>query len=370
MNEKRPLRIVWLADAGHVDVQRWYKALEKAGAELHLLSFRSGGSKLPQALPIPIPPRLQKLQYLAALPYVRRQIQEIKPDMVIAYYITGYGTLAALAGYRPLVLSTAGSDILVSPQNPIMRRVIQFNLSRADMTTALAPHMADAIHQLGVAEDRIAIIPLGIPVEEFAKTRCAPPVLGEPIRIVCTRSLQARYNNDRLIRVIHTLRQRGFEAHLTIAGDGPERANLMALAQQLDVQQYVSFLGFVPNDQLPTILAQHNLYISLIPSDGVSSSLIEAMSVGLMPIVPDNAANRYWIEHRKTGLLLDNIEPATVAEAAVEAITNLALRQRAWHDNLITARNRGDLYRNSESYVDCLRQLIHREPIRHASATT
>jgi glycosyltransferase involved in cell wall biosynthesis len=354
---KPVLRLALLADAAHVNIQRWCEGLSRAGADIHVLSFRGCVSKVKQTCRLSIPQLPGKLHYIAAVPCVRRLISIIQPHVVVAYYVTGYGTLGALVGHHPLVQVTSGSDVLLAPHGPLMGCLVRFNLSRADLVTAWAPHMAEAARRLGVAEERILILPRGIPLHRFANKRCLLPSNNGCVRIISTRSLKADYNVDLLLKAMHLLHESGMTFSLTIAGDGPERKKLVALAQKLGLSHRVRFVGFIPNDQLSALLAEHDLYVSLVNSDGVAASLLEAMAVGLCPLVPDHLANRYWIEPGENGLLLNDFSPVAVAQAIRKAITDLPLRQRAWQQNLEIIRNRADLYHNSEIFVEHFRQL-------------
>lgn len=356
MKEPR-LKLALLADGAHVNCQQWCEGLSWAGAEIHLLSFRVGSTNVEKTYQLPIPRLPGRLHYIAAAPYVRRLIGRIRPDVVIAYYVTGYGTLGALAGCRPLVQVTSGSDVLLSPLNPIMGRLVRFNLSRADLVTAWAPHMARAARELNVSEERIMVLPRGIPVDRFASSRRPSPTEGDALRIISTRSLKADYKTDLLLRAMSILRQRGMDFKLTLAGDGPQRQELLIQAQRLGIADRVHFAGFVANGELPDLLAQHDLYISVIGSDGVSASLLEAMAVGLLPIVPNNSANDYWIEHENNGLLLDDLTPASVAGAFERAFSDPDLRQGARLKNSEIIQRRADLFRNSEIYVEQFRRL-------------
>jgi glycosyltransferase involved in cell wall biosynthesis len=351
------LRIALLADAAHVNTQRWCEGLSRAGAEIHLLSFSACSPKGVQNLHLPIPKLLGKVHYFVAVPYVRQLIHRIQPDVLLAYSVTGYGTLGALSASRPLVQVTAGSDVLLAPRNPLMQRLVRYNLSRADLVTAWAPHMADAASWLGVDDERMLVLPRGIPVREFAGVRCSRPVRNDVGRIISTRTLKPDYNVELLLRMMSILETNGIAFSLTLAGDGPDRKKLVALTRELGLENRVRFPGFVPNDQLPRLLAEHNLYLSLVDSDGVSASLLEAMVVGLLPIVPNHAANRPWIQSGQNGVLLDDLSPANVANAIAMAISNLPLRRKAWQQNAEIVRNHADLYYNAELFVERFRQL-------------
>jgi glycosyltransferase involved in cell wall biosynthesis len=354
---KSTLRLVLLADISHVNCQRWCEGLEQAGAEIHIVSFQTKGSHGKHVYQLPGSPLPGKLHYIAAVPYVRRLINTIKPHIVAAYYVTGYGTIGALTGYHPLVQVTSGSDVLLAPQHPVMKRVVRFNLSQADLVTAWAPHMAEAIHKLGVPNERILVLPRGIPAERFANVRCSPPSSDDYVSIISTRSLRRCYKLDLLLRATRVLKDAGVPFRLTLAGDGPQREELVALSRELQLEQQVRFAGFVSNDQLPGLLAQHNLYVSPVDSDGVSASLLEAMAVGLLPLVPDNPANRFWINTGENGILLNQLLPVAVADAVAKAISNIPMRQGAWERNLELIRSDADLYKNSKVFVEQFRRL-------------
>lgn len=217
--------------------------------------------------------------------------------------------------------------------------------------------MADAVRTLGVPSTRLFVLPRGIPYRQFAQHRAPAPNRENSIAIISTRSLGPSYNIDRLLRAGAILSQQGVDFSLTVAGDGPCRAELVGLARELGINDKISFTGFVSNDQLGRLLAQHNFYISLIAYDGVSASLLEAMSVGLLPIVPDHQANRLWIKDGENGSLLTDLSPEGIAGAIGQALANLALRQSAWKRNSHVVQERADLAVNSKLYVEEFRRL-------------
>jgi len=354
---KKSLRIALLADAGHVNCQRWCEGLTNAGAEIHVLSFRSLPLDCVNSYQLPIYPFHRKLRYVTTVPHVRRLLAKIKPDVLLAYYVTGYGTLAALTNFRPLVQVTSGSDVLIAPRNAIMKLLLRHTLAKADLVTAWAPHMANATQELGVATERMLVLPRGIPFAQFASERSPEPMEGEPVSLISTRSLRIPYKIDLLLRAIAILKQRKVEFRLTIAGDGPEQGSLLGLAKQLGVSDNVRFVGFVPNADLPRLLAQHRIYISLIDSDGVSASLLEAMTAGLLPIVPNHPANTQWISDGDNGILLRHLSLDNIVDAIQRGIEDVTLRRRAWSKNLHSVRMRGDLFNNAQIFFKALGDL-------------
>jgi glycosyltransferase involved in cell wall biosynthesis len=352
------LRVALLADAGHVNTQRWCEGLTRAGADIHVLSFRDGESKGWKVYPLPVLSLRGKLQYVASLPHVRRLIRRIKPQVLVSYYVTGYGTLGSLTGFHPIIQVTSGSDLLVAVRNPVMRQIVRHNLSRADLVTAWAPHMAEAALENGAVAEKLMVLPRGIPLQGFAAQRREKPTSNGIVRIISTRSLRSDYNLNLLLEAMHLLSKRGLQFTLTLAGDGPQRQELVSQTERLGLSDHVSFVGFVDNDALPSVLAQHDIYVALIPTDGVSASLLEAMAVGLFPIVPDHPANRLWVQHEGNGSLLDRLSASSVAKAIEQAASDVSLRERAWRMNAEIVQEQADLDRNCEQYVLRFRQLL------------
>ena len=80
--------------------------------------------------------------------------------------------------------------------------------------------------------------------------------------------------------------------------------NLKDLAKKLNIENKVNFTGRIPNTELPKLLQESNIYISMPITEGVSASLFEAMAANCYPIVTDIAGNQSWIKHRENGQLI------------------------------------------------------------------
>jgi glycosyltransferase involved in cell wall biosynthesis len=82
------------------------------------------------------------------------------------------------------------------------------------------------------------------------------------------------------------------------------------------------------------------------------------MAARVFPIVYDNAANRYWIEPGKNGLLLENDSAETVAQAIERTVRDVALRQAAYKINRDIVFERANLERNTHLYFKRFSKLI------------
>ena len=86
-----------------------------------------------------------------------------------------------------------------------------------------------------------------------------------------------------LLAACRLLAREGFDFHLTLAGDGPERWQLQRLIERYGLEGRVALPGFVPHREVPHLLQAADLFImpSLIaPSgdrDGIPNVVLEAL---------------------------------------------------------------------------------------------
>lgn len=125
-----------------------------------------------------------------------------------------------------------------------------------------------------------------------------------------------------------------FSATLTIAGDGSCRSELQELTTKLGVENRVRFAGVITD--VSTLLREADIYVSCSVSEGMSNSLLEAMSFGVMPLVSLVSGANDIVTDESTGLLFASTDlEAFVSRlrAALSMTTNerrqLGLQARA-----------------------------------------
>jgi glycosyltransferase involved in cell wall biosynthesis len=331
------MRICYLGDV-NIQVRLVSAHFQSAGHEVHICTFRPASAPGRQVHPLLGGPLRTKLQYLTALPRLRRLLKQIRPDVVHAFYVTSYGLLGSLAAPERLVLNAMGSDVLIGPsETPWRRWLVRRALARSRVVLSVAPHLTEALVRLGAPPAKVRTFPRGVDTQLF-QPGDLPVAEREPI-VICIRKLEPLYNHGVLLEAAPKVLAADPRVRFVLCGDGVLRSDLMARTEDLGVAKAFSFLGDQPHDALPGLLANAAVYFSGAVSDGTSVSLLEAMAAGAYPIVADIPANRAWVP-ADGGALFPAHDPAALADAILSALGDPGRRAAAAEMNRKTVIER------------------------------
>ena len=118
------------------------------------------------------------------------------------------------------------------------------------------------------------------------------------------------------------------DATLTVAGDGPERAALVARAGELGLDGRVSFLGSVPREQVLRLFRAADA--SVLPSawENFPRTVVEALAVGCPVIATAVGGVPEVVRDGENGLLVGPGDPGALAAAIARFFADDALRAR------------------------------------------
>ena len=174
------------------------------------------------------------------------------------------------------------------------------------------------------------VIPNIIDLSRFA---CRPlRAAGDAPHLIVTRNLEAIYDIGTAIRAFALVRANKPGARLTVAGTGPQRAELQALAATLGVADAVHFAGRIANADIAALYADADIALNPSTADNMPISILEALATGV-PVVSTCAGGiPDLVTHEQTALLVAVGDPAAMADAALRILADHELAQRL-HDN-------------------------------------
>jgi glycosyltransferase involved in cell wall biosynthesis len=177
----------------------------------------------------------------------------------------------------------------------IYRQLQQWVAGRAKRIIVPSTHLKGIISAWGMPAEKIEVIYNSVhPGRAGSLPDIVKNIRG--FRIVTIARLIALKNIDAVIKAV----DRVSGAHLIIVGDGPERANLEALANN---KTGIVFTGALRNEDAVAVLASADVMVLNSSHEGLSHVLIEALMAGV-PIVATRTGGNPEILADESGILV------------------------------------------------------------------
>jgi L-malate glycosyltransferase len=231
--------------------------------------------------------------------------------------------LTALAGFKPLVTMTWGSDLLVdADRNPLWSLVTQYTLKRTAVMVGDCQAVRNKAVRLGFPSERIVTFPWGVDLDRFQpgestlKNRLG---WGDCFVILSLRSWEPIYGVELLVSAFLRAAQVVPQLRLILLGDGSRRESIRTLLANSGLEERVYLGGLTENEQLPEYYRAADVYVSASYSDGSSVSLMEALACGLPVLVSDIPGNCEWVQEGEQGWLFPTGDEDALASAMVKA---------------------------------------------------
>jgi glycosyltransferase involved in cell wall biosynthesis len=324
------IRILFLANAASIHTIRWVNAIaSKSEFKVCLVSQHLATEKLHPSISIIYAPVKSSLGYFANTFFVRRVIKEFNPHLVHAHYISGFGTLARMTGFNPLVLSVWGADIYDFPKKSFMHKwLIRSNLNRANRVLSTSEVMAREISKY--TEKKVKITPFGIDLKHFKKFEAQGPFSKDDIVIGTIKTLDIKYGIEYLIRAFKLVKDRfpQLPLKLLIVGGGPQESYLKQLTLDLNLADVTFFAGKVKHSDIANYqnMLSVSVSLSILDSESFGVAIVEA-SACQKPVVVSNVGGLpEVVEHGVTGFVVDKQNFVEAADAIQELILDHDLR--------------------------------------------
>src|SRR5262249_20007306 len=153
-------------------------------------------------------------------------------------------------------------------------------------------------------------------------------------------------------------------ATLTIAGEGPLMADSQNLARELDIEERVSFTGFISQDQLREVYYRSHIFLH--PSqtghdgnqEGIPNSMLEAMATGLPVFATEHGGIPEAVEHGVSGVLVPERDEFVLVETLLNAVQDPVLLSRIGHGGANAVRKQFDLQQQAQRLEEIYLRMI------------
>jgi glycosyltransferase involved in cell wall biosynthesis len=255
-----------------------------------------------------------------------RRLRAVNPDILHAHFATDGAQALPIARALglPLIVSLHGYDI--TPSDAELSRSFSGRyylahkeqlFTRTSAFLCVSRSIREAALRAGFPEEKLHVHYTGVDCDRFQPST----IERNPNLILFVGRLVEGKGCEVLLRAMALVQQQDAKAHLEIVGEGPLRASLEVLAQQLSLR--VRFLGVQDPHQVQRRMSRARVLCNpSVTAEGFGMVFAEAQSVGTPVVSCMHSAIPEAVCHGQTGLLCPERMPEPLAGALLRFLTD------------------------------------------------
>jgi len=256
-------------------------------------------------------------------------INEYDLDLLHMHYAVPHAVCGILAkqmsGKDIKIMTTLhGTDITVLGYDHSLKNAIKFGIEESDIVTSVSKSLAQQTQEIIETSKEI------VPIYNFVRENEFPTIRNTNLKqyygIEDDEKVIIHVSNFRAVKRIDTVIETFAKIHkqmaskLLLIGDGPELMDMKQLAKDLDIEEYIIFLG--KQDWVSEFYQLADLVLLLSEKESFGLTLLEAMKSGVVPVGSTAGGIKEVIRHGETGYLVDVGDSSQASEYALKLLTD------------------------------------------------
>lgn len=300
------------------------------------------------------------------------EVRENGGDVIHAHWAIPTGPAAVMAARKlhlPSVITMHGGDVYVNPEQGYdfptrwyVRPALRWTLRHAGALTAITEDCRQHALRAGAPAEHIRLVFNGTDLRRFS-----PAENGNrgdsrfgPHMVFACRQLFPRKGIRFLLEAGAELKSQFPDLKIVLAGDGFERPELARLAAELGIASDVTFLGWVPNVELPQYYRA--AAVSVIPSleEGFGIPAAEAMGCEVAVVASDAGGLPEVVENGVTGIVVPRGDAKALAQAIGSLLADPQRRRSMGQAGRERALRLFDWDRSAQQFEEIYREVASR----------
>jgi len=237
------------------------------------------------------------------------------------------------------------------PKNIIKRLPYSFNIQARKLIEKKVLNACDRIAVLSrftqeklwsayrILSEKVVIIPGGVDLERFypavdkVEIRRHLNIPEEKMILLTVRDLEPRMGLENLICAFKEVIKVVPDGYLVLGGQGPLKNSLVSLSQELGVEDYIKFVGFIPEEDLSDYYRMADVFIlPTIELEGFGLITLEALASGVPVLGTPVGGTVEILGKLDSRYLFKDTKPGCMASLIIETCQQFRNNPRLWQD--------------------------------------
>ncbi len=265
---------------------------------------------------------LRSLLLVPAFFHILSGLKRIKPDLIHLFW----GHYPSILGFLikksmpqiPLSMFLGAHDLAAK------MNISSYMGKKADFMFTHAEANLPLLEEMGISGSTVTVAHRGIDTESLDKLLSEQPDKKDSRLVLSVGRLQPYKGFDDTLRIFAMLLKNHEDLKLGILGDGPEKDNLIRLAEELGVNKSVHFYGHLPHNEVIRLMAESRLFLFMSRHNGerLPNVIKEAMFCKCICISSDTVGIEELIDYGETGFIVSKTDINTAFSLADQVFSD------------------------------------------------
>jgi len=249
-----------------------------------------------------------------------RLTKDLNVDIVHAHtsHAHGIAALASLFGMSSRIVASRRVDFM--PKSHLLNR---WKYNRADRILCVSEKVRQTLETYGLGPPQTCVVHSAVDLERALMPPVPRASLGVPDDaplLFSAGALVDHKDHINLLEAVAIVRKQVPSVRVCIAGEGKLRGAIETKCEALELQDCVSLLGY--RADAPGITRSSDVYVSSSWSEGLGTSILEALASGVPVVATEAGGAREMVIPGETGHLVPVRDAEALAQAILSSLQN------------------------------------------------